>query len=192
MNHVRMFAFAASVGVAAGGAQPARAEATAGDGARAHTAVTFAFDADGPMSQVMPLFGADRERVWADDWAPTFVHPSPAKDERGMVFLVKHGQLEATWVNTELDLARGHVQYAYVIPATLATLITIRASARTAKTTHVEVTYERTALTAAANAHVAHLAKADGDAGPEWARQINAYLAKVQAAPHAPPNVEAR
>ena len=186
MNHVRMFAVAASVGLAAGGSQPARGETSAGDRARAHTAVTFAFDADGPMTEVMPLFGADRERVWADDWAPTFIHPAPAADQRGMVFVVKHGQLEATWINTELDFARGAVQYAYVVPGAMTTLITIHASARNPTTTHVEVTYERTALDAAANEHVAHLANGDRNAGPDWARQINAYLAKVRASSLAP------
>lgn len=187
MSHVRMFALAASVGLAAGGAGPARAETSGGGEGRAHTAVTFTFDANGPMREVMPLFGADRERVWADGWDPKFVHPAPAADQRGMVFLVKHGQLESTWVNTELDFARGAVQYAYVVPGAMTAMITIRASARTPTTTHVEVTYERTALAAGANEHVEHMANADRSAGPDWARQINAYLAaKVQTAPHAP------
>ena len=64
-------------------------------------------------------------------------------------------------------------------------LIAIRATGN-GMTTHVEVTYERTALNAAANAHVEKMAAADRNAGPEWARQINAYLAKGSGPSHPP------
>jgi hypothetical protein len=140
-----------------------------------HSNVMFAFDARGPMSEVMPLFGADRERVWADGWEPEFVYPSPGVDRPGMVFVVS----DATWINTQLDLEHGAVQYVYVVPGTMTCLITIRASPRGAAT-HVEVTYERTALDPAANEHVRTLAETDKTAGTEWANQINGYLAKAK------------
>jgi hypothetical protein len=159
-------------------AAPAPAPAPAGTaGPRAHSRVTFSFDVAAPMADVMPLFGADRERVWAAGWDPEFVYPSPAADRAGMVFVVDHAHGRATWVNTELDFARGVVQYVYVIPAALATWITVHGSPRDAAT-HVEVTYERTALDPAADAHVAQLAAADARAGDDWAREIGAYLAR--------------
>ena len=145
--------------------------------ARAHSRVTFSFDVQAPMADVMPLFGADRERVWSDGWDPQFVYPSPAADRAGMVFVVDHPHGRATWVNTELDVARGVVQYVYVIPAALATWITVHGSPRDAAT-HVEVTYERTSLSPAADAHVEQLATADARAGAEWSREIDAYLAR--------------
>lgn len=148
-------------------------------GSRAHSRVTFAFDVSAPMADVMPLFGADRERVWADGWDPQFIHPSPAADRRGMVFVVNHPHGLATWVNTELDFAGGVVQYVYVIPSALVTWITVHGSPRDAAT-HVEVTYERTALDPAADAHVEQLAAADARAGEQWAREIGAYLAHEQ------------
>jgi hypothetical protein len=142
----------------------------------AHVVTTFEFDASAPMAEVMPLFGADRERVWAKDWDPKFVYPTPAADQLGMVFEVAHGHTAATWVATQFDLARGAVQYVYIVPGAMTALITIHATAHGA-TTHVAVTYERTALDEGANDHVRTMAASDKSAGPEWSREINAYLA---------------
>jgi hypothetical protein len=127
------------------------------------------------MARVAPLFGADRERVWAPGWAPRFLHPATAADQEGMVFAVRHGHSDAVWVNTRLDLTAGVVQYVYVLPERLATQITLHLAPDGART-QVEVTYARTALRAAANAHVDALAAHDRAAGPEWAQQINDYL----------------
>jgi len=43
--------------------------------------------------------------------------------------------------------------------------------------TQVEVEYDRTSLSAQADAHVRHLADGDRQSGPEWEQQVNAYLA---------------
>jgi hypothetical protein len=147
--------------------------------ALAHTEEKFEFVAKGPMKAVGPLFGAERERDWAPEWNPEFVFPTPAADVRGMVFTVKHGDLNATWVNTAFDLNVGRVQYAYVIPEKMVTLITIQLTPQ-GSSTHVAVEYERTALSADANEHVRHLAENDGKAGPEWEKQINEALEKVK------------
>lgn len=95
-------------------------------GAPTHTVASFAFTVRAPMEQVAPLFGADGERAWAPGWNPAFVFPATPSDVRGMVFQVAHGGMNAVWVNTDFDLEAGRVQYAYVIPDALVTLITIR------------------------------------------------------------------
>ena len=140
-----------------------------------HTEATFQLTANAPMDEVAPLFGAERERLWAPDWNPRFLHPAVAADVSGMVFTVSRGDAELIWVNTQLDLARGVVQYVYVIPETLTTVITLHLLAD-GERTHVEVTYARTALRPDANARVAELAAADRASGPEWEHQINGYL----------------
>ena len=150
---------------------------TTREGVMEHTAERFEFTANGPMERVAPLFGADRERVWAPEWNPEFVSPATPADVRGMVFQVQHGDRRAVWVNTEFDLKAGRMQYAYVIPDKLVTLITIRLTPQE-KATRVEVEYERTALSVGANEHVRHLAENDRKSGPEWERQINEYLGK--------------
>jgi hypothetical protein len=146
----------------------------------AHVITSFEIDVSAPMAEAMPLFGADRERVWAKDWEPQFVYPDAPGDRAGMVFQVAHGHASATWVATQFDLARGTVQYVYIVPGAMTALITIHATAH-GNRTHVTVTYERTALDAAANDHVRALAEADKTAGPEWSRDINAYLARAHA-----------
>lgn len=145
--------------------------------ARAHTQEKFAFTRRAPMERVAPLFGADKERVWSAKWEPSFVYPEPAQDVQGMVFTVAHGHRKSVWVNTEFDLKNGRVQYAYIIPDVLSTVITLRLTPA-GNETRVEVEYDRTSLTPEADAHVQHMAEQDRSAGPEWEKAVNEYLEK--------------
>ena len=145
----------------------------------AHTEEKFGFTANGTMEQVGPLFGADKERLWAPTWEPQFVYPLPAADLEGMVFRVAHGNQKAIWVNTEFDLKNGRVGYAYVIPDALVTVIRLKLTPL-GNQTRVEVEYERTALNAEAEAHVRHMAESDRNSGVEWEKQVNGYLGKLK------------
>ncbi len=147
--------------------------------AQLHTRNEFSFTVDAPFEQVVPLFGANEERKWAHDWNPQFVYPNPARDQPGMVFTVAHGHYSSVWINTALDLAAGHIQYAYVLNDAMATLIDIHAIRQGPQKTGVTVVYERTALIPEANEHVQHFAKGDENAGKEWGEEMNAYFAKV-------------
>jgi hypothetical protein len=144
----------------------------------AHVRNQFSFTVDAPFEQVVPLFGANEERKWADGWNPQFVYPNPARDQQGMVFKVAHGSSSSVWVNTALDFAAGHVQYAHVLNDAMATLIDIHATRLGPQRTGVTVVYERTALIPEANEHLQHFAKGDASAGKEWEDAINAYFAK--------------
>lgn len=142
---------------------------------RAHTQEKFAFIVRATTEHVAPLFGADKERVWAPGWDPQFIHPMPAADEEGMVFAVAHHHLKSVWVNTQFDPKAGRIQYAYVIPEALVTLITLKLTPA-GNQTRVEVQYDRTALTEEADAHVRQMAEQDRSSGPEWEKQVNEYL----------------
>lgn len=142
---------------------------------RVHTTETFAFTANAPMEKVAPLFGAEKERVWAASWNPKFIHPLPAADEEGMVFTVAHGHMEAAWVNTEFDTKNGRIQYVYMIPGAMVTVITLRLAPQNNQT-RVEVEYTRTALSADADEHVRDMADGDRKAGAEWEEHVNEYL----------------
>jgi len=141
---------------------------------------TFQFVAHAPYPQVFPLFGAEKERVWAGkDWDPSFIYPRPANDVEGAVFTVIHGHSTTVpWVNTAFDPQSGHVQYVYVIPETLTTVIDIHIAPQDAQNTKVDVMYERTALTAGGDDRVRRMAEQDRRAGAEWSEQINGYLAQ--------------
>jgi hypothetical protein len=144
--------------------------------ALAHTHENFDFVANAPVEVAWPLFGAEKERLWAPGWDPRFLWPRMPSDQSGAVFTIAHGDKTAIWVTTAFDEAdKSRVQYAYVIPDVLVTLITLKLTPL-GKSTLVAVTYERTALTAAANEAVSKMAARDKLAGPEWGGQINDYL----------------
>ena len=151
-----------------------RATKSAND-VRPHTHEEFEFTANGTLEQVAPLFGADKERLWAEGWDPQFLFPLPGADREGMVFTTDHHHRNAVWVNTELDLKNGRVQYVYVVPDAMATLITLRLTP-VADKTHVAVTYERTALSAETDKHVRNMAEGDRRCGAEWEQAVNGYL----------------
>ena len=149
----------------------------AAGGGHVHTEEKFSITLQAPMDRVAPLFGANKERVWAPEWNPQFVYPLPEADLRGMVFTLAHKHGKAFWVNTQFDLKNGRVQYVYVIPEALATLITLQITAEGDKT-RVDVDYDRTALNAEADGYVRQLAERDRNVGTEWEKQIGVYLAK--------------
>ena len=142
-----------------------------------HTREQFSLVANAALEVAWPLFGADRERVWAPDWQPHFVWPEKACDQEGMVFTVRLGNQNAVWVNTAFDAAARRIQYVYVIPDVVVTVITLKLSPQGASTI-IDVVYERTALSHTANAKVAEMASRDRVAGEEWSAQINAYLSR--------------
>jgi hypothetical protein len=140
-----------------------------------HTCEHFSFTAEAPLDAAWPLFGAHRERAWAPGWQPMFIWPVDALDQQGMVFTVAQGNKTAVWVNTEFDRAAGRIQYVYVLPEVVVTVITLLLTPLD-QSTHVQVTYARTALDETANDVVREMADRDRAAGREWALQINAYL----------------
>ena len=140
-----------------------------------HTRERFGLIANAPFELAWPLFGAHKERDWAPDWNPSFVWPEKPADREGMVFAVRHGGRTAIWVNTVFDATLRRIQYVYLIPNVLVTVITLKLEPN-GDSTNVEVVYERTALAAAANEIVRNMAASDRVAGEEWSRQINTYL----------------
>jgi len=146
----------------------------------AHVRNEFEFTVHAPYRVTAPLFGPEGERAWADeDWDPHFLYPQPAQDVRGAVFTLHHGHRHhAYWVNTAFDLDARHVQYVYVIPEVMATLIDVHFAELNAANTKVNVAYERTALSPENNERVRKAGNSDRDSGKEWGDAINDYLAK--------------
>ncbi len=148
-----------------------------GEGPRPlHVRSTFSFEVPAPPELVAPLFGAHRERAWEEDWDPQFVYPQPAEDRAGEVFTVTHGGHTSIWVNAAFDLQKGHIQYVNVVPGIMAVSIDIQAIAIGTSNTRVEVTYERTALSAEANDRVRQSGELDRGAAAHWQRAIEECL----------------
>lgn len=140
-----------------------------------HTRERFSLVANACFEIAWPLFGANGERQWAPGWDPVFLWPGKALDQEGMVFTIRHAGRQAVWVNTAFDPEARRIQYAYVIPEVVVTLITLKLTPNGRATT-IDVIYERTALADAANEIVKDLAACDRVAGAEWSEQINRYL----------------
>jgi hypothetical protein len=141
-----------------------------------HVSNTFEFDLKEPQPQVAPLFGAHRERVWAEGWEPQFVYPQPAADQQGSVFQVSHGAHKSTWITTIFEPEKGHIQYAYFVPDAMAVLIDIHLSPAQNSGTHVQVRYERTALSPELNEHIRHQGEQDANSAEEWRTCIESYF----------------
>jgi hypothetical protein len=142
-----------------------------------HTREQFSLVANAPFEIAWPLFGADKERAWAPDWEPVFLWPEKAFDKEGMVFIIRQGARNAVWVNTAFDRTAKRIQYVYVIPDVVVTVITLLLTSQ-GDSTAIDVIYERTALAAAANETVKDMAMRDRIAGSEWSRQINTHLSQ--------------
>ena len=142
-----------------------------------HTREQFSLVANAPFEIAWPLFGADRERAWAPDWEPVFLWPEKAFDKEGMVFIIRQGTKNAVWVNTVFDPTAKRIQYVYIIPDVVVTVITLLLTPAM-ETTGIDVVYERTALVAAANEIVKDMAMRDRVAGSDWSRQINTHLSQ--------------
>lgn len=140
-----------------------------------HTREQFSFVANAPFEIAWPLFGAHRERDWAPGWDPLFLWPERAFDREGMVFEVRRGDNKAVWINTAFDPLARRIQYVYVMPEVVVTLITLNLMP-VGRSTTVEVIYERTALRETANETVKAMAAQDRIAGSEWSQQVNAHL----------------
>lgn len=142
-----------------------------------HAQTTFTLSVHAPYEKALPLFGPEGERAWAGKhWNPLFVWPQPARDIEGAVFTIQHGPFTAVWINTAFDTQSGHLQYVYVIPEIMATTIDLHLHPD-GNTTHVTVTYTRTALTLQGNAHVESMTEGDRKAGPEWQHALDTLLA---------------
>ena len=151
------------------GATTAQAPPKSSDAA-VHTHQEFTFVVSAPYRDVFPLFGADKERVWAHGFNPQFLYPVPPHDEAGMVFTTVQDDLSRLWVNTAFDPASGHVQYVYCIADVMTALIDIHVANSGASTTQVHVVYERTALRPEASDQVIRLAHAMPTAAPTGSR----------------------
>ena len=146
--------------------------------ARVHTREQFSFDVGASLDVAWPLFGAEGERAWAPGWDPTFMWPHEPVDQEGMVFKISHELGTAVWINTAFDQAAKRIQYVYVIPEVVVTVISLRL-VPCHDMTRVEVTYERTALSEAACDQVRDMAQGDRMAGEEWSRQIHRHLRRA-------------
>jgi hypothetical protein len=122
-----------------------------------------------PPAQAYPLFTPRGEQAWARGWHPSFPAAAPDDTDPGTVFETHaHGQ-PTIWLVTGREPGR-RICYARVTPGDLAGTVTVTITPSGAHS-DVEVTYELTALTDAAEGRLR-----------DFAAGYPAYLSSWQAA----------
>ncbi len=101
---------------------------------------------DLPREQAMALFTPEGERRWADGWDPLYAEAS-RRDGPGTVFTTGHGDSNTTWIM--VDRQPDSIRYARVAHEMTAGTVTVDVVRSGENATHVRVTYDLTALTAA-------------------------------------------
>jgi hypothetical protein len=110
-----------------------------------------AFRVEAPVAQVLPLFTAFGERVWARGWEPELLS---GQEERGSVFRTCHGGNEAVWIVVAYVPAAGHASYARLVQGSNMGLVDVQCSAAPGGGTEVSVRYTLTGLNASGQAFV--------------------------------------
>jgi hypothetical protein len=129
-----------------------------------------------PAAQAIELFTPEGERLWAGDaWDPRY--PVALADgatgaERGTVFVTRHGHAETVWVATAND--GGSVTYARATPGATAGLVGVRCASADPETTTVEVTYELSSLTDAADVELDDFARGYEQFIASWKDELEA------------------
>jgi len=115
----------------------------------------------------LSLFTPEGERAWAAGWDPSY--PAPAEDdsEPGTVFQTRHGAHPGTWIVASRQPGRS-IQYTRVIADQNAGTVTVTLAGET----EVTVSYDLTALSDPAAAHLAQFAANYPQFLADWEKEI--------------------
>ena len=143
---------------------------------------------NGPLVEVFPLFGAVREKEWAEGFDIRLVYSTTGLLDEHMVFQNKTEypgeESDKTWVVSRYEPGSAFVEYTVFTSARLYWISIRCAEEAGGQATMAKVTYTFTALTNAGEALIERAAR-DMFAQDlkDWESAINAYLAGAKA-PH--------
>jgi len=125
-------------------------------------------------AEAFRLFTPRGEQDWVHDWHPRFQAPAPDDTEPGTVFETDaHGQ-HTVWLVTERNPGR-RISYARVTPGEQAGIVTVTVTA-TGGSSEVEVIYQLTALSPAADHKLREFAEGYPAYLQSWQDAITAWL----------------
>jgi hypothetical protein len=130
-----------------------------------------------PPAEAFRLFTARGEQDWAPGWHPAFPAETPDDTEPGTVFETSgHGQ-HTIWVVIDRESSR-HISYARMTPGDRAGTVTVTLSpaGQHGEASDVEVTYQLTALSAAAEPGLREFADGYPAYLQSWQDAISAWL----------------
>jgi Polyketide cyclase / dehydrase and lipid transport len=129
-----------------------------------------------PPEDAFRLFTARGEQTWAEGWDPQFLFDAPDDCVVGTVFET-HGRARVTWVVTSSTPGE-HIAYVHTIAGDRVGIVDVSLAPGTGGT-DVTVTYDLTALSPAADDHVADFASHY----PEFLRGWETAIARTVAGP---------
>lgn len=135
--------------------------------------LTDRIEIDLPPDEAFRLFTPRGEELWASEWVPRFPVPVPDDTEPGTVFATSGHGRETIWLVTGREPGR-RMCYARVTPGEQAGTITVTLTPAGAGS-RVEVTYQLTALSDAAEARLSEFADAYPAFLRSWQDEIEAW-----------------
>jgi hypothetical protein len=126
-------------------------------------------------NRALHLFTPAGERLWVEDWEPTF----PAGESgdgagEGTVFVTDHGGHRTIW--TVVERGERHVRYARTTPDHWAGVVEVRCHPDAGEATRAIVTYELTALSEDGRRALDEFARGYPQYVAEWERLIAAAV----------------
>jgi hypothetical protein len=136
---------------------------------------------NGNIKEVFPLFGAFKERKWAEEWNPTLLYMSADTIEEGTTFKTKghgHGETEFIWRINKYD-SKGHIiQYLVMSPNRYWT-ITVKCTKMAKTKTMAQITYTFIGLNELGNHIDKHFLTIIYEHHlKDWEQAINSFLDK--------------
>ena len=140
------------------------------------------FHLDAPIAQVLPLFTALGEKVWARGWEPQLLS---GREERGSVFRTIHDGHETTWIVVDYRPSEGRVSYARLAQGSNMGLVDVQCRAASGGGTQVNVRYTLTGLNAQGEAFVSGFLDLEHYSRmiEEWRMAISAALKSTKPGP---------
>lgn len=101
---------------------------------------------NGTVKEIMPLYCPVRELDWCENWNPKAVYSNSGFVEKDCVFITSHGETEVTWIVTDYDIEKGHVEMFYHVPGIIVTKLEIQVTPLSDHKTKAVLTYGKTSL----------------------------------------------
>ena len=140
---------------------------------------------DGRVDDVFHLFDPIGEKMWSEDWNPTFVFPTSGVREGGVFVTRGSDGTEAVWVIMTFDANSRSIVYTSVTPNFKVSVIEINCRPTGANRTSAHVTYTVTALSEKGNQYVESFSNDYYlEMMKHWEKAINHYLQHGRALRH--------
>jgi hypothetical protein len=144
--------------------------------AQKRATVRFSFDVSLvlPPAAAIEHFTPEGERKWATGWNPTYLNTSDiGQVGTGTVFTTNAHGIRRVWIIDNYDSNTGLIRYSVLTADKHITRIEVRVLPR-ANGSIARITYERTSLSASADAKVRFFARHAGQMQTQWQSAIDA------------------